>query len=66
MRLYLLLFLNVRLRLYLFGNLSEGEAVPVDVPECEGVRLSFFGNLSEDEAVTVPECEGEAVSLWKS
>jgi hypothetical protein len=62
MRLCLLLFLNVRVRLSLFGNLSEDEAVPVAVPECEGVRLSFFGNLTEDEAVPVdvPDCEGEA------
>ncbi len=36
MRLCLLLFLNVRVRLSLFGNLSEDEAVPVAVPECEG------------------------------
>ncbi len=35
MRLYLLLFLNVMVRLFFFGNLSEDEAVPVAVPECE-------------------------------
>ncbi len=33
------MFLNVRVRLSLFGNLSEDEAVPVDVPECEAVPL---------------------------
>jgi hypothetical protein len=68
MRLYLLMLLNVRARLSLFGNLSENEAVPVAVPECAGVRLSLFGNLSENEAVpvAVPECEGEEVPLWKS
>ncbi len=67
-RLYLLMFLNVRVRLSFFVNLSEDEAASVAVPECEGVRLSFFGNLSEDEAVpvAVPECEGEAVPLLKS
>ncbi len=46
----------------------EGEAVPVAVPECEGVRLSFFGNLSENEAVPpvdVPECEGEASPIGR-
>jgi hypothetical protein len=36
MRLYLLMFLNVRVRLSLLGNFSEDEAVPVAVPECEG------------------------------
>ncbi len=38
MRLCLLLFLNVRMRLSFFGNLSEYESVPVSVavPECEG------------------------------
>jgi hypothetical protein len=35
-RLCLLQFLNVRVRLSLFENLSEDEAVPVAVPECEG------------------------------
>ncbi len=62
------MFLNMRVRLSLFGNLSEDEAVPVAVPECAGVRLSLFGNLSEDEAVpvSVPECEREAVLHWKS
>ncbi len=35
MRLYLLLFLNVGVRLSLFRNLSEDEAVPVAVPQCE-------------------------------
>jgi hypothetical protein len=36
MRLYLLMFLNVRVRLSFFRNISEDEAVPVAVPECEG------------------------------
>ncbi len=58
----------MRVRLSLFGNLSEDEAVSVAVPECEGLRMSLFDNLSEDEAVPValPECEAEAVPLWKS
>ncbi len=63
-----MLFLNVRLRLYLFGNLSEDEAVPIAVPYCEGeaVPLRVFRSLREDEdvPVAVPECEGEAVPLW--
>ncbi len=42
-RLYLLMFLNVRVRLSLFGNLSEDEAVPVDVPECEGEASPIAG-----------------------
>ncbi len=36
------LFLNVRLRLSFFGNLSEDEAVPVDVPECEGEAVPLW------------------------
>ncbi len=35
-RLCLLMFLNMKMRLSLFGNLSEDEAVLVDVPEFEG------------------------------
>ncbi len=67
MRLYLLIFLNLRVMMALFRDLSEVESVPVDVTECEG-ELSLFGNVSEDEAVpvAVPECEGESVPLWKS
>ncbi len=62
MRLCLLLFLNVRVRLSLFKNLSEYESVPVSVAVPEWLRLSLFVYLSEDEAVpvAVPECEGEA------
>ncbi len=42
MRLYLLLFLNVRVRMSLFDNLSEDEAVPVAVPECEGEAVPLW------------------------
>jgi len=42
MRLYLLLFLNVRVRMSLFDNLSEDEAVPIDVPECEGEAVTLM------------------------
>ncbi len=41
-RLYLLMFLNVRVSLSLFGNLSEDEAVPVAVPECEGKAVPLW------------------------
>ncbi len=34
------MFLNVRLSL--FGNLSEDEAVPVDVPECKGEAVPLW------------------------
>ncbi len=43
MRLYLFMFLNVRVRLSFFGNLSEDEAVPVFVPECEGEAAPIGG-----------------------
>jgi hypothetical protein len=42
MRLCLLLFLNVRMRLFLFGNLIEDEAVPVAVPECEDEAVPLW------------------------
>ncbi len=53
MRLCLLLFLNVRVRLSFFGNLSEDELYLLMFLNVR-VRLSFFGNFSEDEA-DVPE-----------
>ncbi len=40
--LYLLMFLMLRLRLSLFGNVSEDEAVPVAVPECEGEAVPLW------------------------
>ncbi len=42
MRLYLFLFLNVRVRLSDFGSLSEDEAVPVAVPECEAEAVPLW------------------------
>ncbi len=35
------MYLNVRVRLSLFGNLIEDEAVPVAVPECEGEAVTL-------------------------
>jgi hypothetical protein len=32
----------VKVRLSLFGNLSEDEAVPVAVPECEGEAVPVW------------------------
>ncbi len=42
MRLCLLMFLNVRVRLSLYGNLSEDEAVRVAVPEYEGEAVPLW------------------------
>ncbi len=39
------MFLNVRIRLSLFGNLSEDEAVPVAVPDCEGEAVLLWKSL---------------------
>ncbi len=41
-RLCLLLSLNVMVRLSFFGNLSEDEAVPVAVLECEGEAVPLW------------------------
>ncbi len=32
----------MRVRLFFFRNLSEDEAVPVDVPECEGEAVLYL------------------------
>jgi hypothetical protein len=42
MRLYLLMFLNLRVMMALFRDLSEDEAVPVAVPECEGEAVPLW------------------------
>jgi hypothetical protein len=38
----MLLFLNVRVRLFFFGSLSEDEAVPVAAPECEAEAVPLW------------------------
>jgi hypothetical protein len=42
MRLCLLLLMNVRLKLFLFGNLREDEAVPVAAHECEAEAVPLW------------------------
>jgi hypothetical protein len=65
MRLCLLLFLNVRVSLSLFGNLIVKMRLCLMLFLNVRVRLSLFGNLCEDESVPVdvPECEGEAAPI---
>ncbi len=49
-----------RVRLSFFGNLSEDEAVPVDVPKFR-VMMVFFRYLREDKAIPVDVTEREDV-----